>query len=224
MRIGIIIAMEKEFKQIAALLDNTTELHSELFDYLCGNIGENEIILQRCGIGKVNAAVGTTDMILGYHPQLVISTGCAGASSVDVDVRDVVVGSCVAFHDVYCGPNNAYGQMQDMPPYYEAPRELVEKALAISPCVKEGLVASGDWFVDSTDKTREILSHFPEAIAVDMESGSIAQTCYLFKVPFISFRVISDNALKENNIDDYQKFWSELADESFHIVKAFIGG
>ncbi|MBR4365263.1 MAG: 5'-methylthioadenosine/adenosylhomocysteine nucleosidase [Bacteroidaceae bacterium] len=222
MRIGIIIAMEKEFRQIAALLDNKTELHSELFDYVSGNIGEKEIILQRCGIGKVNAAVGTADMIIGYHPQLVISTGCAGASSPDVDVRDVVVGSTVAFHDVYCGPNNAYGQMQDMPPYYNAPRELVEKALAISPRVKEGLIASGDWFVDSLDKTKEILSHFPEAIAVDMESGSIAQTCYLFKVPFISFRVISDNALKENNIQDYQKFWSELADESFDIVKAFI--
>lgn len=222
MRIGIIIAMEKEFRQIAALLDNKTELHSELFDYVSGNIGEKEIILQRCGIGKVNAAVGTADMIIGYHPQLVISTGCAGASSPDVDVRDVVVGSTVAFHDVYCGPNNAYGQMQDMPPYYNAPRELVEKALAISPRVKEGLIASGDWFVDSLDKTKEILSHFPEAIAVDMESGSIAQTCYLFKVPFISFRVISDNALKENNIQDYQKFWSELADESFDIVKSFI--
>ncbi len=222
MRIGIIIAMEKEFRQIAALLDNKTELHSELFDYVSGNIGEKEIILQRCGIGKVNAAVGTADMIIGYHPQLVISTGCAGASSPDVDVRDVVVGSTVAFHDVYCGPNNAYGQMQDMPPYYNAPRELVEKALAISPRVKEGLIASGDWFVDSLDKTKEILSHFPEAIAVDMESGSIAQTCYLFKVPFISFRVISDNALKQNNIQDYQKFWSELADESFDIVKAFI--
>lgn len=223
MRIGIIIAMEKEFRQIAALLDNKTELHSELFDYVSGNIGQNAIILQRCGIGKVNAAVGTTDMILNYHPQLIISTGCAGASSLDVDVRDVVVGSTVAFHDVYCGPNNAYGQMQDMPPYYTAPYELVEKALSISPRVKEGLIASGDWFVDSLDKTKDILSHFPEAIAVDMESGSIAQTCYLFKVPFISFRVISDNALKENNIDDYQKFWSELADESFDIVKTFIG-
>ncbi len=224
MRIGIIIAMDKEFRQIAALLENKTELHSELFSYVSGNVGENEVILQRCGIGKVNAAVGTADMIIGYHPQLVISTGCAGASSVDVDVRDVVVGSTVAFHDVYCGPNNAYGQMQDMPPYYNAPRELVEKALAISPRVKEGLIASGDWFVDSLDKTKEILSHFPEAIAVDMESGSIAQTCFLFKVPFISFRVISDNALKENNIQDYQKFWSELADESFDIVKVFIGG
>ena len=224
MKIGIIIAMDKEFRQIAALLENKTELHSELFSYVSGNVGENEVILQRCGIGKVNAAVGTADMIIGYHPQLVISTGCAGASSVDVDVRDVVVGSTVAFHDVYCGPNNAYGQMQDMPPYYNAPRELVEKALAISPRVKEGLIASGDWFVDSLDKTKEILSHFPEAIAVDMESGSIAQTCYLFKVPFISFRVISDNALKENNFQDYQKFWSELADESFDIVKAFIGG
>ena len=63
MRIGIIIAMEKEFRQIAALLDNKTELHSELFAYVSGNIGQNDIILQRCGIGNVNAAVGTPDMI-----------------------------------------------------------------------------------------------------------------------------------------------------------------
>jgi len=222
MKIGIIIAMEKEFVQVAALLKNAKQHSTKAFKYMSGTAGKHEIVIQQCGIGKVNAAVGAMEMIMTYKPDLIISTGCAGASSVDINVKDVVVASRVVFHDVYCGPNNKYGQMQGMPECFNAPEKLVECALKASDIVKSGTIASGDWFVDSVEKTREILSHFPEAIAVDMESGAIAQTCWLMNVPFISFRVISDNALKENNTNTYMNFWNELADESFNITHKFI--
>ena len=81
---------------------------------------------------------------------------------------------------------------------------------------------SGDWFVDSQQKMREILSMFPKATAVDMESCSIAQACYIYKTPFISFRVISDVPLKDPKASQYFDFWNRAAEGSFEVTRLFI--
>ena len=83
-------------------------------------------------------------------------------------------------------------------------------------------MVSGDWFVDSREKMREIMQHFPEAKAVDMESCSIAQVCYTFGVPFVSFRIISDVPLKDHKAEMYFDFWDRLADGSFEVTHLFV--
>ena len=55
-----------------------------------------------------------------------------------------------------------------------------------------------------------------------MESAALAQICHLYRMPFLSFRVISDIPLKPNNEIDYQNFWNEVADESFGVAKELI--
>ena len=85
-----------------------------------------------------------------------------------------------------------------------------------------GLIVTGDWFVDSKEKMREIVGHFPEAKAVDMESCAIAQTCYINKVPFISFRIISDIPLRDTNASQYHNFWENMAERSFQVTKRFV--
>ncbi|HCJ46257.1 MAG TPA: 5'-nucleosidase, partial [Prevotella sp.] len=65
-KIGIIVAMDKEFTQLKTLLDETqTERHHHK-DFIRGYIGQTEIIMQQCGIGKVNAAIGAVEMIDNY--------------------------------------------------------------------------------------------------------------------------------------------------------------
>lgn len=88
--------------------------------------------------------------------------------------------------------------------------------------VHPGLIVTGDWFVDTKEKMREIIKHFPEARAVDMESAAIAHTCYIYKVPFISFRVISDIPLRDTNAAMYHNFWDTIAENSFQVTKTFI--
>ena len=88
--------------------------------------------------------------------------------------------------------------------------------------IHQGLIVTGDWFVDSKEKMREIIGHFPEAKAVDMESAAIAQTCYINKVRFISFRVISDMPLKDTDASQYHDFWDTIAKNSFHVTKTFV--
>ena len=85
-----------------------------------------------------------------------------------------------------------------------------------------GLIVSGDWFVDTQNKMRAILSRFPETAAVDMESCSIAQVCHAYGVPFVSFRVISDIPLSDHKASQYYDFWDNLADGAFETTKRFI--
>ena len=208
MKIGIIVAMDKEFAQLKKVFGN-----------------DPNVVLQKCGIGKVNAAIGATMMIEKHHPDVIISSGCAGGADPSLNVGDVVVAMETTYHDAYCGDNCAYGQIMGMPKRYE----LADKLIAIvqqfgSDChaITMGLTVSGDWFVDSREKMREIMQHFPEAKAVDMESCSIAQVCYTFGVPFVSFRIISDVPLKDHKAEMYFDFWDRLADGSFEVTHRFV--
>lgn len=223
MKIGIIVAMDKEFAQLRTLLDEETKERRHGKDFILGRIGDKEIIMQKCGIGKVNSTIGAVEMIDCFAPDLVVSTGVAGGADVDMEVTDVVVGTEYCYHDAYCGDDCAYGQIMGMPPMFKSPRALVDKALAAGgSTIHSGLIVSGDWFVDSRDKMQGILGHFPTAKAVDMESCSIAQTCHAYGVPFISFRIISDIPLKDTKASQYFDFWARLAEGSFNVTRRFL--
>ena len=189
----------------------------------------SDILVEKCGIGKVNAALGAQRMINEFHPDCIISSGCAGGNGDDINVQDVVVSKELCYHDVYCGKaiddTTIYGQVQGLPARYQADPYLLSKAISLQPtdiALHPGLIVTGDWFVDSKDKMREIVGHFPEAKAIDMESCAIAQTCYINKVPFISFRVISDVPLRDTNASQYHNFWDTIAEHSFQVTKTFV--
>ena len=217
--------MDKEFRRISELLDGLKTEEDGGRTFVTGSLGNNELVLHQCGIGKVNAAVGVSELIRRYNPDLVVSTGCAGGGCTDIEVMDVVVSTELAYHDVYCGEaigKTVYGQVQGMPARYKSPSDIVEIAKSVSPRVHAGLIVTGDWFVDSREKMREIVGHFPEAAAVDMESAAIAQTCHIYGIPFISFRVISDIPLKDTNAAMYHDFWSTVGETSFQTTRDFL--
>ncbi len=210
-KIGIIVAMDKELQQLKQLFS-----------------AEN-VRVEKCGIGKVNAALGAQRMINEFHPDIIISSGCAGGNGDDINIQDVIVSREVTYHDVYCGraidDTTVYGQVQGLPARYAADPHLLEKAKVLNIegiKIHDGLIVTGDWFVDSKEKMRSIIEKFPEAKAVDMESCAIAQTCYINKVPFISFRVISDIPLRDTDASQYHDFWNTIAEHSFQITKAFV--
>ena len=213
MKIGIIVAMDKELRQLQNLFD------------------PSRVIVQKCGIGKVNAALGAQHMINEEHPDVIINSGCAGGNGDDIEVQDIIIGKEVCYHDVYCGTaiddTTVYGQVQGLPARYQADPNLLQKSLEIKAeglKLHTGLIVTGDWFVDTKEKMRSIIEKFPDAKAVDMESCAIAQTCYLNRVPFISFRVISDIPLRDTNASQYHHFWDTVAEKSFMTTKAFVEG
>ncbi len=228
MKIGIIVAMDKEFNQLESIIANkkTSQINNQRL--VEGTVGDKHVILQKCGIGKVNSAIGTVEMIKRFSPNIIISSGCAGGADASLNMFDVVVANNCVYHDAYCGKEVAKGQIMGMPARYTANKQLVEKVLSLNTKdnnknnIKAGLTVTGDWFVDNKQTMKRILSDFPEAMAVDMESCSIAQVCYIYSVPFLSFRVISDVPLKDNSANMYYDFWDRIAENSFEVTKDLI--
>ena len=231
MKIGVIVAMDKEFVQLKTILDDCKAETINGKDYFIGNLLHHRLILQKCGIGKVNAAIGTVEMINGFHPDLIVSSGVAGGAAIDMNPLDVVMGTEYRYHDVYCGSEVEYGQFVGLPPSFDGRpdgKEMIigdgfmEHLRAQSITLHKGLIVSGDWFVDDKNKMQGILDKFPKAKAVDMESCSIAQTCYLYHTPFISFRIISDVPLRDTKASQYFDFWERMAEGSFNVTKEFL--
>lgn len=224
MTIGVINAMQKEHEQLASLLTDRKEVKNGCATFTVGAFGGQRIVLMQSGIGKVNAAIGAVELIRNYAPDVVVNTGVAGGIDASLGVMDVVVGQRVAYHDVDCGPENEQGQVQGLPLYYEADARLCSVAMSIDANVNlhKGLICSGDQFITDKAQLQTIKQRFADGLAVDMESGAVAQVCYIYNVPFLSFRIISDTPGADNHLDQYKNFWGTMADRSFGVTKALL--
>lgn len=224
MTIGIINAMHKEHEQLVGLLQRVKEVRDGRCLFVEGELNGCNLVLMESGIGKVNAAVGAVELIRRYHPDAVVNTGVAGGIDPTLDVMDVVVGSKVAYHDVDCGPESELGQVQGLPLYYEADGALFDMArnLRTETNLHGGLICSGDRFITDKEQLERIKERYPDGLAVDMESGAIAQVCYLYETPFLSFRIISDTPGATHHLDQYQNFWETMAERSFEVSRTLL--
>lgn len=222
MTIAILVAMGKELNLLLPLLENTKSETIDGFTFHSGKIGDNDIVAMQCGIGKVNAAIGTLTLLNNYKPELVINTGVAGGASQDAHVMDVIVGSTIAYHDVWCGPGTQYGEASGYPLYFESDKRFTN-LIPNRADIKRGLICSGDKFIASIEEVQIIQKAFPEVLAVDMESATIAQVCYLRKVPVMVMRVISDSpGASKDSTAQYNDFWQDAPAHTFNLVQELL--
>lgn len=222
MKTAIIVAMGKELQLLLPIIENHAVTTVNGKEFHTGNIAGREVVAMQCGIGKVNAAVGTLTMIDIFHPSLVINTGVAGGTGAGNDapgILDVVLASGVAYHDVWCGPGTEPGEASGCPRIFPSPLppETAGRLGAHS-----GLIASGDIFVSRRSEVDHILELYPDAAAVDMESGAIAQVCHIKSVPYVCMRVISDTPGAADNIAQYGNFWSDAPEATFTALKKLL--
>lgn len=224
MTIGIINAMHKEHEHLVGLLQDVLEVKDGPFTFVKGTYNGSDIVLMESGIGKVNAAIGGVELIRHYHPDALINTGVAGGIDRSLHVMDVVAGERVAYHDVDCGPESELGQVQGLPLFYEGDAKLLSAALSIKSDTRivNGLICSGDQFITDKSQLQTIKDRYPDGLAVDMESGALAQVCHIYKVPFLSFRIISDTPGADNHFDQYLNFWDTMAERSFGVTRALL--
>jgi len=224
MTIGIMTAMSVEYRQVTAMLQDTETVQSGPQEFLIGTVGESRVVLLQSGIGKTNAAAGVTNLIMTFRPDCIISTGVAGGIDTRLDVMDVVVGKEICYHDVYCGENCDPGQVQGLPKFFKGDEGLLAVATSLETDVHvvPGLICTGDQFITSRDEMDAIKEKYPQGLAVDMESAAIAQVCHLWKVPTLSFRIISDTPGVKAHFNQYLNFWDTMADKSFAVTKEFL--
>ncbi len=205
MKIGLIVALDSEYEALRS-------------------IGVENVV--RAGIGKVNAARSATEVILEQKPDCVINSGVAGGIDNLLKIGDFVLANQVAYHDVWCGEGNLRGQVQGLPQRFCADAGLLSVARNMevgNACLHEGLICTGDQFLTTIEEDQAVKRLYPDALACDMESASIAQVCYHYGVPFLAFRAISDVVTPQcNHQQAYDGFWKDLKENSFSLLKKFL--
>lgn len=226
MKIAIIAAMEEETSILKSKINNPRiEAHSG-FEFFVGEIQGCDIVLLQSGIGKVAAASATTLLLNHYHVDAVINTGSAGALARQLDIGDVVVSSSVFYHDVdLTAFGYPLGQMSGCPLMFQADSTYCQ--LAIKHIEKnnvkaiEGIIGSGDSFINGDESINRIKTAFPDIVAVDMEAAAIGHVCWMFNTPFVVVRAISDNG-DDHSAMDFDEFLILASNQSSLIVESML--
>lgn len=224
MKIGVIGAMQMEVDNLKEAMVDCSERSISGVTYVCGKIGQVEVVAAVSGIGKVFAAICTEAMILNFKPDMIINIGVAGSLTRDLGVLDVAVAKCVCQHDMDTSPlGDPVGLLSGINEIFLPSSEAMSELLC--QCLKDaginhrkGTIASGDQFIATEEKKNWIREHF-EAIAAEMEGASIGHVCYINKVPFAILRSISDS---EGGAMDYETFAEKAAVQSIEVVIDFI--
>ena len=224
MKIGVIGAMQMEVDNLkASMEDVSVDVYSNV-EYVSGKLAGKDVVVAKCGIGKVFAAICAEAMILKFDVDMIVNIGVAGSLTKDLGVLDVAVANNVVQHDM---DTSALGDPVGLLSGINMVTLDADKDMNALLCdslsdkgikFKKGTIATGDQFIAAKEQKERISSMF-EAIAAEMEGGSIGHVCYINQVPFAILRSISDS---EGGAIDYQTFAEQAAEQSIEVVKEFI--
>ena len=100
MKIGIIGAMDVEVARLTAGMNKEREIERAGMHFCEGWIGGSEVVVVRCGIGKVNAGLCVQILCDLFDVTHVINTGIAGSLDEEINIGDVVVSIDAMYHDM----------------------------------------------------------------------------------------------------------------------------
>ena len=216
--IGIIGAMAIEIEHINGAMENKEEYIISGALYTKGTLHGKDVVTAVCGIGKVFAAMCAQTMIIKFGADKVINTGVAGGLTEKTDILDTVVATALVQHDMdttYFGDPKGMISGINVVEFYCDENLAGKIAENAEGNVVRGIVASGDCFVADNDKKKDIAQTF-NAVACEMEGASIAQVCYVNKVPFAVLRTISDGANGEEM--SYERFCVIAAEKAAKLI------
>jgi adenosylhomocysteine nucleosidase len=232
--IGLVGAMEDEIKLLRSRMEDLKTEQIGVFEYQSGKLDGKQVVVLRCGIGKVSSAVGCAVLIDHYKPDLVINTGSAGGMGENQSIGDVVVANALVYHDVDLtafgyAAGQLPGQSQTFPVrenYMAAAEQAIDelKAEQVLPPLmnhKRGLIGSSDTFMHDARTIAQVKTVFAGIAAVDMEAASIAHTCTLFGVDVMVIRALSDIAGADSAMK-FDEFLAVAATNSAEIVRRIV--
>ncbi len=238
-RVAIVAAMPEELNALLQAMPPGHQVQRAGRTFWLSEWCGHEVVAVLSRIGKVAAATTSTLLLTEFGVDRVLFTGVAGGLGEGVQVGDVVVADALLQHDMDASP---------LFPRFELPglgldrlwadadlgRLVVQAATEVlgeahlhglvqaAPRVHQGLVISGDVFVDSSAESAALRQVLPDALAVEMEGAALAQVCHDFGVPFAVIRTISDRADDEAHVD-FQRFVREVASRySLAVVRAVL--
>lgn len=227
MILGIIGAMDEEVQILKdEMILDRKEIKAKM-EFFSGNLWGNKVVVVTCGIGKVNAAVCAQILVDDFNVDKVINVGIAGGIGEDIKPGDVVIGDNLVQHDIDTSAfGDPIGQIPRLDTFdFKCDVELINLAKSAAEKISGpksfiGRIVTGDQFIANVDKIRWLKDEF-NALACEMEGGSIAHVCYLNNTPFVVIRSISDNANTGAHMD-YEKFKTIAVNNSVNILKSML--
>lgn len=220
--IGILCALDAEVSRFYELIENASVDELYGFRFAAGRLQGQDVVVAKCGVGKVNAAICAQTMIMKYAPELIINSGVAGSLSGELGICDIAVGSCVVEHDIDTTDfGDPYGLVPtinkvDLPCDESVCDIICQAAASIGIKAIPARIASGDQFISNADKKRWLVDTF-DAKACEMESGAIAHVCCVAGVKCAVIRAISDSTDGEHSME-FSKFLKLAADNSINVL------
>lgn len=224
MRMGIIGAMDSEVSNLIARMENVTYREKAGRRFAVGTLSGKEAVVVQSGIGKVAAAITAQILVDDFGVDALLNTGMAGGLDSRLEVKDLVIATAALQHDFDItafghARGYLYGEDDQKPTLFVADKELCDKARSAAAQVLpagskaiDGVIASGDIFVDNTALKLELRDGFGAA-AAEMEGAAIAQAAVANGIPFVILRTISDLADHEANVsfDEMEQYVGKLA-------------
>lgn len=227
-KIGIIGAMELEVEELKAHMNVAQITHRAGMDFYEGTLNDTEVVVVRCGVGKVNAALCVQILADLFKVTHIINTGVAGSLNAKLDIGDILISKDALHHDVDA---TIFGYRPGEVPQLgirEFPADERLAALAKESCEKVnpgihallGRVVSGDQFISSKEvKHRLIVDYYGDC--AEMEGAAIAHSAYLNQIPFVIIRAISDKADDTAEVE-YPVFERAAARHSARLVEDLV--
>ena len=226
--IGIIAAMNEEIDSIKKLMTNVTIKNIFEVEFIIGRIHSKDVVLVKCGVGKVNAARTTQILIDNYKPEYIINVGTAGGLKDDIEIGDVVIADKLVQHDFdITADGHEKGYISHLGKYFYSNKDLINRTEKIMKNLNEnfnayiGTIATGDVFVQDLNIKKRIQNEF-NPYCTEMEGAAIAQVCTLDNIPFIVIRAISDKPNGNNGID-FETYLEMACERYAKFIDIFLG-
>jgi adenosylhomocysteine nucleosidase len=226
--------MEDEITLLRSALRHQHVKTTGGFTFFEGELEEKPVVLLRSGVGKVHTAIACTLLITSYQPDVVINTGSAGGIDPMLKFGDAIISDGLVYHDVdVTAFQYAPGQLPGMPAVFPVPEDLINRAKQAVEELKQerklplafnhvqGLIGSGDVFMHEPDRIAAVRALFPDMKAVEMEGAAVAHSCFIFKVPALIIRALSDIAGTESPLT-FTEFLPVASQHSAEIVRRII--
>ena len=229
MSIGIIVATNQEMEETKKTMKDITKKEYYNLSFFTGKISSKDVVLVKCGIGKVNAARTTQILIDKFNVEVIINIGAAGGISQDLDVKDIVIGDKLVQYDFDTSTlgDTEKGEIDGVGKFIKSDEKLVSLCKNVLEKMKErdfnfkvGTIATADFFCADIEKAEEVRKLFG-AECVEMEGAAIAQVCFLDQVPFLVIRGISDTPNGNNKID-YFSYCNIAAKQAADLLESIL--
>ena len=223
--IGIIGAMDEEISVISSEIKNLTVYDINNMKFYKGTIYDIDIVLVKSGIGMVNASITTTLLFKEFGVDKILFSGVAGSLNRNVNVGDVVIGDSLLEY-LFDATEFGYdiGTIPRMDTSVFRSDILLNKIKNIlkNDNIYYGKILSGDKFVSNLSEKEKLGEKF-NALAVDMESASVAHCAHVLGIEFAIIRSISDS-LNSSSVMEYTEFVNLAANNSKDVILKILKG